>query len=579
MRVSTARDRLLLTIAICCALASFAVLFRSVGTRLFQTVEDGRLPSSADLDCVHDPLPPSVGPDRRPTNYLHTCGGRLYDSHGVEVRLTGLNWSGMENSGDAPGGLGNRNWQELLDQIAALGYNAVRIPFTNETIESGQSVGNVDFALNPDLQDLTGLEVLDRIVEGARRRGLKVILDRHQPTPAGRSTLWYTPEVPEDRWITDWRVLAKRYRGNDAVVGVDLANEPHGGATWGTNDATTDWRLAAERAGDAVLHENPYLLILVEGVEDVGSDHFWWGGNLIGARSAPVRLHVSNRLVYSPHDYGPAISAQPWFSSPSFPANLPGEWDRHWGYLFQDRIAPIVIGEFGGWSFGNDPDGLWQASLLRYVAANHLSAFVWSLNPSWDTGGILSGDWSTVNQAKRLAYRAILAPPIDRGPTGVFGHAATQPHVATRISKDGASGDLNVNIRVFNDGPSPLDLAQVEVRYGPLAAVVNAASMPLSLTTDGIAPSVVSTQFVDQQSQPYVRVSFSATAGVVKSYRGAGGLTLHLRGETNQAHRSITTSSLIEPSATAAVDQGIALTAVYYQNKLIEVDSPLSPTS
>ncbi|MGH7862317.1 MAG: glycoside hydrolase family 5 protein, partial [Candidatus Dormibacteraceae bacterium] len=268
------------------------------------------------ISCARDPAdvpPPPNGPDGRPSNYLHTCGARIDDSRGREVKITGVNWSGMEGSDAAPGGLGNRDWQEILDQVAALGYNTIRVPFSSEAIESGQPIGGVNFALNPDLQGLDGLGMLDQIVAGARARGLKVILDRHQPTATGREPLWYDREVPEDRWIADWRMLAARYRGNDTVIGVDLSNEPHGPATWGTGDPATDWRLAAERAGNAVLQVNPYLLVFVEGIEVYQGDHFWWGGNLEGARAAPVRLQVPNRVVYSPHDYGPSISDQPWF--------------------------------------------------------------------------------------------------------------------------------------------------------------------------------------------------------------------------------------------------------------------------
>ena len=48
---------------------------------------------------------------------------------------------------------------------------------------------------------------------------------------------------------------------------MDLHNEPHDPACWGCGDTTIDWRLAAERAGNAVLGVNPNLLIFVEGIQ------------------------------------------------------------------------------------------------------------------------------------------------------------------------------------------------------------------------------------------------------------------------------------------------------------------------
>jgi endoglucanase len=563
-------------------LIAFGLIVGQRAVKVVDQVIAGGPAALRQVDCTKDPAPvpsPPLRPDGRPTNYLHTCGGRLFDARGVEARLTGVNWSGMENSGDSPGGLGNRNWQDLLDQIAALGYNAIRIPFSSEAIESGQAVGNVDFALNPDLQGLTGLQVLDRLVDGARRRGLKVILDRHQPTSAGRTDLWYNPEVPEERWIADWQMLARRYRGNDAVVGVDLANEPHGSATWGTNDPATDWRLAAERAGNAVLAGNPYLLVLVEGVEDVGGDHFWWGGNLSGAATAPVELNVPDRLVYSPHDYGPAISAQTWFSDPSFPANLPGEWDRHWGYLARENVAPVAIGELGGWSFGSDADGLWQTSLLRYIAANHLSAFVWSLNPSWDTGGILDGDWSTVNQQKEQAYRPILAPAIDSGPSGVFGRSPTQPYVAAQVSADGPPAAIRLSVRVIDDGPSSLDLSQVALRYGTLPPAIAGSLVPANVTIEGAGANAASTQIVTASGRAYLQLSFEPAIGSIGPYREAKALTVHLQPGAGQANLAASANpsgglAIVTPAAASA-----GTLSVYYFGRLVQTGQPLRLSS
>src|SRR5581483_866358 len=115
-------------------------------------------------------------------------------------------------------------------------------------------------------------------------------------------------------------------------------NEPRGAATWGSGDLTTDWQLAAERAGNAILAVNPYVLIFVQGIEHTGDDWYWWGGNLLDAHDAPVHLNVPGRVVYAPHDYGPDVYPQPWFSASDFPNNLPAVWDTHWGYLAEDGI-------------------------------------------------------------------------------------------------------------------------------------------------------------------------------------------------------------------------------------------------
>jgi endoglucanase len=339
-------------------------------------------------------------------NFLSTNGTKIVDADGKEVKITGVNWFGMETGTFAPHGVWARNWEDMLDQIASLGFNTIRLPYSNQLFDPESKVGigeGVDFKLNPDLQGLTGIQMMDKIVEGAGKRGLKVILDQHRPDVNAQSKLWYTEKYNEDRWLSDWVMLAKRYKGNDTVIGADLHNEPAGNATWGSGDPKTDWRMAAEKAGNDIGAVNPDWLIIVEGIEKTNNDKdwYWMGGNLSDAAKYPIKLKIPNKLVYAPHDYGPEVYEQGWFKDKSFPANLPAVWDAHWGFIAKDGIAPLLLGEFGGKSVGNDAGGTWQRSLMDYIKQNGLSYTYWSFNAnSGDTGGILTEDWKTVNQAK-----------------------------------------------------------------------------------------------------------------------------------------------------------------------------------
>ena len=222
-------------------------------------------------------------------NYLHTSGSQILNASNQPVRLTGVNWFGLETSNFAPHGLWTRSMGSMLDQITSLGYNTIRVPFSNQLFDPGSNPNGIDYSQNQDLVGLTGPQILDKVVAGARVRGLKIILDRHRPDANAQSELWYTSAYSEARWISDWKMLATRYLNNDTVIGFDLHNEPHGSATWGDNNTATDWRLAAERAGNAILAINPKLLIIVEGIERVANDYYWWGGNLAAAGANPVR--------------------------------------------------------------------------------------------------------------------------------------------------------------------------------------------------------------------------------------------------------------------------------------------------
>ena len=356
---------------------------------------------------------PAAAPAADPlgTGPLRTNGGNIVDADGRIVHITGVNWFGMETSTFAPQGLWARSLDDMLDQMVQAGFNTIRLPYSDELFDASSAPNGIDFQKNPDLQGLTGLQIMDQVIQHAGERGLRVILDRHRPTAAGQTELWYTDHVSEQRWIDDWVSLASRYRGNPTVIGGDLDNEPHGAATWGDGNPRTDWRAAAERAGNAVLQANPDWLIFVEGIEHQADDWYWWGGNLSLAGQLPVRLSEPDKLVYEAHDYGPGVSAQKWFGAADFPSNLSSLWYSHWAYLKLNGIAPVLVGEFGGRSVGADQEGVWQRTLVSYLQQNGFDYTYWCWNPnSGDTGGVLQDDWSTLDQAKLAMLNAYQWP-------------------------------------------------------------------------------------------------------------------------------------------------------------------------
>ncbi|WP_405525636.1 cellulase family glycosylhydrolase [Streptomyces canus] len=399
--------------------------------------------------------------------YWHTSGRQILDKSGQPVRIAGINWFGFETSNQVVHGLWSRDYKSMIDQMKSLGYNTLRIPFSDDIFKSGAVPDSIDFSSgkNADLQGLNSLGVLDRIVSYAGQDGLKVILDRHRPDSGGQSALWYTSAVPESTWIANLKALATRYQGQDTVVGIDLHNEPHDPACWGCGDTATDWRLAAQRAGNAVLGVNPDLLIFVEGVQTFNGVSGWWGGNLMGVAQYPVQLNVANRVVYSAHDYATSVAQQSWFSDPSFPANMPGIWDKYWGYIFKQNIAPVWVGEFGT-TLQSTVDQKWLAALVAYLrptstyGADSFHWTFWSWNPnSGDTGGILKDDWQTVDTVKDGYLASVKAPGFpssgDPGDPGDPGGGTAACTASYSVSSDWGSG-FNAEVKVTNSGSTAL---------------------------------------------------------------------------------------------------------------------------
>ncbi|WP_406158399.1 cellulase family glycosylhydrolase [Streptomyces canus] len=436
-------------------------MFRSLRRALCAVAAVCLLPlGTAGLQSAHAAESAGAG-------YWHTSGRQILDKSGQPVRIAGINWFGFETSNQVVHGLWSRDYKSMIDQMKSLGYNTLRIPYSDDIFKSGTVPNSIDFSSgkNADLQGLNSLGVLDKIVSYAGQDGLKVILDRHRPDSGGQSALWYTSAVPESTWIANLKALATRYKGQDTVVGIDLHNEPHDPACWGCGDTATDWRLAAQRAGNAVLGVNPELLIFVEGVQTFNGVSGWWGGNLMGVAQYPVQLNVANRVVYSAHDYATSVAQQSWFSDPSFPANMPGIWDKYWGYIFKQNIAPVWVGEFGT-TLQSTVDQKWLAALVSYLrptstyGADSFHWTFWSWNPnSGDTGGILKDDWQTVDTVKDGYLASVKAPGFpssgDPGDPGDPGGGTAACTASYSVSSDWGSG-FNAEVKVTNSGSTAL---------------------------------------------------------------------------------------------------------------------------
>jgi endoglucanase len=322
----------------------------------------------------------SASPQPLGSGFWHTSGTQVLDSENRPIRIASLTWYGMETSYWVPAGLDHQPYTRIMDLVKLLGYNAIRLPYSNELVEKNPIVTR-RVSANPQLRGMHAMSVLDLIAGYAQRIGVKIILDDHvsfAERPSAVNTLveatWYAPGYPETSWIRDWQTLAERYKSNDAIIGFDLRNEPHTagpgpwtvrayetqGATWGPSgsaDPTSDWRAAAEAAGNAALAINPHLLMFVEGVQlypdpsqPGGVAWYWWGSILSPVKQYPIQFAVSHQLVYSPHDWGPRKYPLSWFQNMTYTSMLT-IWHRYWSFILDNPhapyAAPVWIGEFG----------------------------------------------------------------------------------------------------------------------------------------------------------------------------------------------------------------------------------------
>jgi hypothetical protein len=372
----------------------------------------------------------------------------------------------------------NRTYAQDAAEFKAMSINLVRLPISPQTLNASDPQGMApNLKNNPSVVIANSRLALETTIRALDAEGIMVLLDMHSCSNyigwrAGRldarppwadfdrdnydfkrenyscaasgnpSTVTTTHPYNTTMWLNDLRTLAGlgEQLGVTNIMGIDIFNEPHD-YTW------AEWRSLTDQAYAAINAVNPNVLIFVQGIGTVSGTQDGsptttaqtphgdtatnpnWGENLYEAGANPPTM-PKNRLVYSPHTYGPSVFVQKMFMDPSQPAcaGLEGDaagdnpancnivinptllrqgWEEHFGYLKAQGYA-IVIGEFGGnmqWPQGkaslrdqnrwnhitdNTIDEQWQNAFVDYlIDAGITDTIYWSINPeSGDTGGL-----------------------------------------------------------------------------------------------------------------------------------------------------------------------------------------------
>jgi endoglucanase len=372
---------------------------------------------------VAAPPPALPVPDATIAFPLHTQGSSIVDASGSQVKLNLVNWYGAESPDYVVGGLKYQPVASIVNQIVSMGFNGVRLPWSEQMWQANPVVSAGLLTANKQFIGQHARTIFEAVVKDVAAAGLMVVLDNQVSSASccisTANNLWYSSGYSQSQWLTDWKSMASAFKNVPQVIGADLRNEPRGAATWGGSPAD-DWHAAAERGGDAVLSADPQMLIFVEGTD--------YATDLSGIASLPVVLSQPGHVVYSVHDY-------------SFDTTVTGydQWvqkiQASWGYLV--GRYPLLVGEFGTCdSAGSCVDspssgslGPWFTVFTRYLAAHNLSWSYWALNgtmsdqdPSADShyggdesNGLLNPTWSGPGPSPVLSAVQAIQPSCPAG--------------------------------------------------------------------------------------------------------------------------------------------------------------------
>jgi endoglucanase len=369
-------------------------------------------------------------------------------------------------------------------EIKQMGFNSIRLPVVPQTLDDSDPQGKDPYLKNTESVRIQGaFSALKATIKACSDAGLYVLLDLHScsnyvgwrkgrldarpPWVDGKrndydfaredcscaadgnpSTVTRIQAYDESKWLANLKTLAGLGSsiGVDNIMGIDIYNEP-----W--DYSWSEWKSLIDKAYSAINSVNPNILIYAQGIGgssgnqdgtpdtktdsphgDKGNPN--WGENFYELASNPPTM-PKNKLVLSPHCYGPSVCTQPMFADTvaqpecagliedAFgdakcqikidPARLEPSWQEHFGYLKAQGYA-ICIGEFGGnmdwptkgetrmqkrYSYLTDKttDKQWQTTFVNYLLKENIfDSFYWSINSeSSDTYGIYTTPYDPVS--------------------------------------------------------------------------------------------------------------------------------------------------------------------------------------
>lgn len=376
------------------------------------------------------------------------------------VTLKGLNWFGFNNQQTMVDGLwiGGKaaatDFSTIVLRMKLLGFNTIRLPFTFLNLELptlSKEMPCVVEPLSKIVRDVFGRnytvpplygpmpmpidkvcnsylpngKTMDRFLWTIRQfvyNGFYVVLDYH---PMATENHPYNVEKFGNAWFDLWNRIVRLPEFSKDIKGrilIDLMNEPDsmniGWTRYGNIPGTKDLYLTTmdrlSKIGDP--------LFLIEGTGQTGYKLSWGNGFVVNSTlikeyklSDPrpffnelLKKPYLNRVIISPHLYGPTISKDNDFYKGK------GLWNRlnnsfgelyQRGYCHEGRCKKfaVVLGEFG--SFFNDQRDIDYYNDMAIWFSKHMGGnknwIFWCYNEnSGDTGGIVGKNWYDLEWGK-----------------------------------------------------------------------------------------------------------------------------------------------------------------------------------
>lgn len=303
--------------------------------------------------------------------------------------INGINWYGFETDNYCLLGLNHESIDYYLNLLYEKKMNSIRLPISLEIVYNNNIPNSWLLEKNQQYTNQNFHYILNDFFIKSEKYNISIIIDFHRLNAGKSSPLWYNSNYTENDLINGYHIMIQKYGNYSNFLGIDLFNEPHYQATWGSYHRNNDWKLYIEKV--LTIFETSYskpFYVLINGID--------WGKNFSLIQYFPLHennfKNFKNYIIYSPHLYGPSLNYIPSYDK----HKLFQYWNRLFGFIPSNQIW---IGEWGG-QWNETLDKLWIDIMIEYFHKQNITNhYFWALNPdSKDVDGLLNDDWITINE-------------------------------------------------------------------------------------------------------------------------------------------------------------------------------------
>ncbi len=230
------------------------------------------------------------------------------------------------------------------------------------------------------------LELLDQGIDWSKKFGLYVMIDWHSI-----GNLWnqifqdpmYETTIEETQHF--WRIIARRYRHENAVAFYEIFNEPtvsgeqFGDMNW------AQWSELVKGITQIIRAYDEQTIVLVAG--------FDWAYDLTPVREHPIKM---KNIAYVSHPY-PQKREAPWEK----------KWEKDWGFVADTH--PVFVTEFGFQKDSHVPvigTVKYGKAIIDYMKKKGISWTPWCFDPDWEP--VLIKNWNYEPSTQGEFFKQVL---------------------------------------------------------------------------------------------------------------------------------------------------------------------------